>query len=164
MFNLTGKTALVTGATDERFAMAHSNDSGCSGAAITRGKVGESTAKICEVFPYWFCENYKKYADNEDAMPFDQHYLIASIAPRKAYVASAIEDTWADPSHEMLACVAASETYENAGLTGFVCEDRLPETGDRFHEGNIGYHLRAGTHYFGREDWLISMEYFKKHF
>jgi len=159
-----GKTAFLTGATDERFAMAHSNDSGCSGAAITRGKVGESVAKICEVFPYWFCENYKKYADNEDAMPFDQHYLAASIAPRKAYVASAVEDIWADPSHEMLCCVAASEMYEKAGLAGFVCADRLPQIGDSFHEGNIGYHLRAGTHYFSREDWLISIEYFKKHF
>ncbi len=158
-----GKTALVTGATDERFAMAHSNDSGCSGAAITRGKVGESVADICKVFPYWFCENYYKYANNEDAMPFDQHYLIASIAPRKAYVASAVEDTWADPSHEMLTCVAASDAYEKMGLKGFICEDRLPKIGDSFHEGNIGYHLRSGTHYFGREDWLIDMEYVKKH-
>jgi hypothetical protein len=53
----------------------------------------------------------------------------------------------------MLACVAASAAYEERGLEGFVCENRLPEIGDIYHEGNIGYHLRAGLHYFSREDW-----------
>jgi hypothetical protein len=148
-----GKTALLTAATDERFAFAYSNDSGCSGAAITRKKNGETVKDICKVFPYWFCENYKKYVDNEDNMPFDQHYLIASVAPRYAYVASAFEDKWADPDSEMLSCVAASGAYEKQGLVGFVCDNRLPKTGDIYHEGNIGYHLRAGLHYFSREDW-----------
>ena len=148
-----GKTALLCGATDERFAFVHSNDSGCSGAAITRGKVGERVEDITRMFPYWFCENYKKYICRESEMPFDQHYMIASVAPRYAYVASAVEDQWADPDCEMLACVAASEAYEKMGLVGFVCEDRLPKVGDIYHEGTIGYHLRAGLHYFSREDW-----------
>lgn len=157
-----GKTALLCGATDERFTFAHSNDSGCSGAAITRGKVGEKVADITKMFPFWFCENYKKYADKESEMPFDQHYLIASVAPRYAYVASAVEDIWADPASEMLACVAASGAYEKQGLTGFVCEDRLPEVGDIYHEGNIGYHLRAGAHYFSREDWNTLTAFVRK--
>lgn len=157
-----GKTALLCGATDERFAFVHSNDSGCSGAAITRGKVGEKVADITKMFPFWFCENYKKYADKESEMPFDQHYLIASVAPRYAYVASAVEDIWADPASEMLACVAASGAYEKQGLTGFVCEDRLPEVGDIYHEGNIGYHLRAGAHYFSREDWNTLTAFVRK--
>lgn len=157
-----GKTALLCGATDERFTFAHSNDSGCSGAAITKGKVGEKVADITKMFPFWFCENYKKYADKESEMPFDQHYLIASVAPRYAYVASAVEDIWADPASEMLACVAASGAYEKQGLTGFVCEDRLPEVGDIYHEGNIGYHLRAGAHYFSREDWNTLTAFVRK--
>ncbi len=157
-----GKTALLCGATDERFTFAHSNNSGCSGAAITRGKVGEKVADITKMFPFWFCENYKKYADKESEMPFEQHYLIASVAPRYAYVASAIEDSWADPASEMLACVAASGAYEELGMTGFVCEDRLPEVGDIYHEGNIGYHLRAGAHYFSREDWNKLTAFVKK--
>ncbi len=157
-----GKTALLCAATDTRFTCGHSNDSGCSGAAITRNKVGETADDICRVFPYWFCDNYKKYANNEDNMPFDQHWLIASIAPRLAYVASASEDMWADPESEFLGCVAASGAYEALGMTGFVCEDRLPKIGDAFHEGNIGYHLRAGKHYFSREDWNILMRFLER--
>ena len=148
-----GKTALLCGATDERFTFAHSNNSGCSGAAITREKLGERVADITKMFPYWFCEDYKKYVERESEMPFDQHYLIACIAPRYAYVASALEDEWADPASELLSCVAASEAYERCGLTGFACEDRLPKAGDVYHDGSIGYHLRAGKHYFSREDW-----------
>jgi hypothetical protein len=153
-----GKTALLAAATDERFKFAHSNDSGCSGAAITRGKVGEQLSNICKVFPYWFCENYLNYAKNDCTIPFDQHYLIASIAPRYVSIASAIEDTWADPNSEFLACVASSESFEN----GFICEDRLPIVGDIFFEGDIGYQLRDGTHYFSREDWLKLIHFINK--
>lgn len=157
-----GKTALLAGVLDERFSYVISNDSGCSGAAISRGKQGEQIKDICNAFPYWFCENYKKYVDNEYSLPFDQHFLLASIAPRKLYVASAQEDTWADPNSEYLACVAASEVYEKIGLVGFVHPDRLPITGDVFHDGNIGYHLRRGSHYLSREDWLRFMDFFIK--
>lgn len=159
-----GKTALLAGATDTRFSLVYSNNSGCSGAAISRGKGGESVQSICKVFPFWFCEKYQDYANDLSNMPFDQHYLMGSIAPRKIYVASANEDDWADPVHEMLGCVAASEAYEDKGLDGFVYKDRLPKVGDCFHDGNVGYHLRAGVHYLGREDWQIFARFFKKKF
>lgn len=157
-----GKTAMLAAATDERFTFAHSNDSGCSGAAITRGKAGERVASICSHFPFWFCKNYYAYAEREDEMPFDQHFLAACIAPRYFYVASAIEDTWADPDSEMLTCVAVSEAYEKEGRAGFICEDRLPKAGDVYHEGCVGYHLRGGSHYFGREDWQKLMAFINK--
>ena len=150
-----GKTVLLTGALDERFHCAFSNDSGCSGASISRAKHGkaETIRAIYTRFPYWFCENYEKYIDREDEAPFDQHMLLAANVPHKVYVASAAEDLWADPINEYLSCVAASEYFELLGITGFVHPDREPQVGDAFHEGNIGYHLRAGCHYFSREDW-----------
>lgn len=157
-----GKTALLTGALDERFFCAYSNDSGCSGAAISRRKRGESIRRIYDVFPFWFCENYKKYQDHEDDQPFDQHFLVAANAPHRVYVASADEDIWADPEKEYLSCVAASAYYEEQGLAGFVHPDRMPEIGDCFHEGMIGYHLRAGRHYFSREDWQKLLAYLSK--
>lgn len=158
-----GKTALLTAATDTRFATAFSNDSGCGGAAITRGKQGEHIEQMCASFPYWFSENYLQYVKNEENMPFDQHFLFASITPRNIYVASAEQDLWADPESEMLNCFAVSEIYESFGKKGFVCEDRLPKVNDKYHDGCIGYHLRAGKHFFSREDWNYVFEYLRKH-
>lgn len=157
-----GKTALLAAATDERFKYAHSNNSGASGAALSRGKRGESQPVMSKV-SRWFCYDYAKYADDIEKTPFDQHYLLASIAPRFVYVASAYEDTWADPDSEFLSCVAASEEFEKYGKKGIVCDDRLPEIGDEYHEGTIGYHLRSGVHYFAREDWQKLIKFIKKH-
>lgn len=154
-----GKTALLAAAADERFAFAYSNDSGCSGAAITRDKDGERIKNIYGRFPYWFCESYGKYADNEHNMPFDQHYLIASIAPRRVLVGSASEDIWADPVSEQLACIAASPRFEK----GLVCGEFAADVGDEYLEGDIGYHLRKGPHYFGREDWQRLIKFVDLH-
>lgn len=153
-----GKTAMLTAATDERFTHCYSNDSGSSGAAIARGKEGETVEKICARFPYWFCEKFNDYRGREEDMPFDQHYLAACIAPRKLLIGSASEDSWADPVSEMLCCLAASAAFEK----GFVYEDRLPEVGDCFLEGDIGYHLRKGLHCFSRADWHRLMKFVMK--
>lgn len=157
-----GKTALLAGALDERFYCAFSNDSGCSGAALSRNKVGESIAAIVNLFPYWFCDNYQKYANNEEKMPFDQHWLLAANAPHRVYVASAAEDTWADPKSEFLSCVAAGDYYTQQGLRGCVHLGRMCEPGDFYADGNIGYHLRTGTHYHSRQDWRFFIQYLNK--
>ena len=154
-----GKTALLAGATDERFRFVYSNNSGCGGAALSRSKQGETVAKINNRFPYWFCENFKRYADNEGAMDFDQHFLLASIAPRFACVGSATEDAWADPVSEYLNCVAAKEAFGG----DFIHEDRLPQADEMFLEGRLGYHLRTGTHYFARPDWHRLITFIKNH-
>lgn len=156
-----GKTALLAGAQDTRFALAISNDSGCSGAAITRGKQGERVEDICSRLGYWFCKNYEKYRGKEDDMPFDQHFLLAAIAPRKVYVASAAEDLWADPDFEFLSCVMAGDYFEHYGQKGFVYSDRFPAVGEKLHKGNVAYHRRGGTHFLSREDWRLFMEYAK---
>lgn len=158
-----GKTALLAGALDERFAFIISNDSGCSGAALSRGKTGEKIKDICHTFPYWFCENYKKYVDNEESLPFDQHFLLSLAAPRKLYISSANGDAWADPKSEFLSCVAAGEVYEFLGEIGFIYPDRSPLVNESLHSGSIGYHLREGLHYFSRYDWLRFIEYILKY-
>lgn len=154
-----GKATLLAAASDERFPFAYSNNSGCTGAALSRGKQGETVRFICNRFPYWFCENYQKYADNEQSMAFDQHYLVASVAPRRVLVGSASEDAWADPVSEQLCCFAASPAFKK----GFVCPDRRANIGEEFFHGDIGYHLRKGNHYFSREDWQKLIKFVNLH-
>ena len=163
-----GKTALLTAACDTRFSFAYSNNSGCCGDALFRGKAagGETLRDICanDRYFYWFCENLYQYIDNESALPFDQNFLISCIAPRNAYIASAKEDIWADPASQFLCGIAASKTYQALGLKGLVCpSESLPQPGQYFHDGKIGYHIREGLHYFSRQDWLYLMSYLKKH-
>jgi hypothetical protein len=158
-----GKTALVAGAMSERFAYVISNESGCSGDAITRGKRGEHVADITRVFPYWFCNNYAKYAGREDEMPFDQHFLIALSAPRKVIVGAAAEDIWADPVASYLGCVAASPAWKIYGGQGVEIIDRAPQPGDVLHSGEIGYHQRAGEHKLKIEDWKQYISYIRRH-
>lgn len=155
-----GKTALLAGATDHRFRFVHSNCSGCSGASIARNNTGETISDICRVFPYWFCENYKKYVNHEEAMAFDQHFLLSLIAPNYVSVVSATEDDWACPENEQLACFAASPAYESLGMKGFIC-DKKAVTNEIFDEGSIGYFLRKGRHFFSREDWQFMMNFVK---
>lgn len=146
-----GKTALLAGAMDERFKYVISNESGCSGAAITRDKEGERVADITKNFPYWFCGNYRKFCGQEALMPFDQHYLLALTAPRFLYVASAEGDAWAGPGSEWEGCRQASGAWELLGYPGFV------------PGGRIGYHIRKGTHYLSRFDWQKFMAFINAH-
>lgn len=156
-----GKTALVAGALDDRFKFVYSNDSGCSGAALFRDKVGERISDITRVFPYWFCPGFAEWADREDDLPFDQHFLLAMSSDRNVYVASAELDSWADPDAEHRCCVAASPAFELTGK-GFIDEpySSLPVV---FHKGNIGSHIRTGSHFLSREDWNFFIDYMQEH-
>ncbi len=157
-----GKTALWAGAEDPRFAMVVSNDSGCTGAAIARGKQGEHIRDINRGFPHWFNDNYKAFADRENELPLDQHMLAALIAPRLLYIASASEDTWADPSHEFLSGVHAAAVFKLFGLEGLTTAT-MPKAEMPLHEGHIGYHLRTGKHNLTEYDWGCFMDFADRH-
>lgn len=160
-----GKTALWCAAQDERFRFGFSNDSGCAGAALEKIKHegAETTAFITQRFPYWFCENYFRYAEKPEAMPFDQHFLVAAIAPRFVGIGSATKDLWADPVSEQLCCLAASPAWEALGLKGYVGPQTPAKAGEHFGEGHVGYHLRDGIHFLGRGDWLAYMDFMDCH-
>ena len=157
-----GKTALVAGAFDTRFKYSISNDSGCSGAAITRGKTGEHIDFITTYKGEWFCKRYAKYADDESKLPLDQNYLTSLIAPRHLVIGSAEEDSWSDPASEFLAAYMASKAYELYEIRGLVHNDEIPLPKTVLDGGAICYHVRHGEHYFSREDWHVYMNFIKK--
>lgn len=158
-----GKTALWCAAQDPRFSLAISTESGCSGASLHRGNVGETIGDITVEFPYWFCPVYREWAGKEDQMPFDQHALLACVAPRGVFIGSAAEDEWADPRSEFLSAFAAGQAYELLGCKGLVTEDRLPEADEQLMEGKIGYMMRSGVHGMSRTDWRAHMEFRRIH-
>jgi len=147
-----GKAALWASAQDQRFAICVTNNSGNTGAALSRRRFGETIAVINSAFPHWFTPNYKKYNDNENASPVDQHMLIALSAPRLLYATNASKDLWADPAGTYLSMRHAEKVYalygKSAGLPV-----HPPRVNAPIIKAPFGYHNREGVHDMTEYDW-----------
>jgi dienelactone hydrolase len=153
-----GKAALWAGAEDERFALVVSNESGEGGAALSRRQFGETVGEINRAFPHWFAGAYKSYNARVNALPTDQHMLLALVAPRALYVASADEDLWSDPRGEFLSLAYSSPAYALRGDPPIRAEE-MPPLGRPLVRGRRGYHVRAGGHDLTTYDWGRFMDF-----
>ncbi len=172
-----GKTALYTGMLDERFSFVFSNAAGCAGDSIAHGSTGklkehidrhlrqrgENIADIVENFPYWFCKNYFKYIEKNISDDFDQHYLLATIAPRYALVGSCDLDYWADPESQQLCCLAAAEMWQKSGLDGIKDTEDYIKAGECLLDGRVGFFKIHSKHFFSRHSWKRCIEFVEKH-
>ena len=143
-----GKAALWAGASDPRFALVVSNESGEGGAKLYRRNFGES---IRVMNTYWFAPRFKTFASREQDLPVDAHELIALIAPRPVYIAAATEDLWGDPKGQFLAAKAANPVYRLLGTDGLGVADMPPP--DTPVHTTIGFHNRTGIHGITAWDW-----------
>ena len=77
--------------------------------------------------------------------------LIALIAPRPVYVASAETDGWSDQRGEFLGALNASPVYQL--LTGQGLGVQSMPGLDQPSLGRISYHIRTGDHGVENFDW-----------
>jgi hypothetical protein len=153
-----GKTALWAGAEDTRFAMVISNESGCGGAALARRRFGETVGRINTAFPHWFCSNFKKYSNNEDALPVDMHMLLALSAPRALYVDCASDDLWGDPRGSYLSLYNVVPVYNLLGIRSDIPET-MPAVNKQVISGKVAFHIRDGVHNMLLKDWNWFMDF-----
>jgi hypothetical protein len=156
-----GKAALLAGAFDDRFAVVIPLQAGCGGSAPSRGTVGESVTRINTSFPHWFNDTFKTFNDQPDRLPFDQHALVALVAPRPVLFCNATEDTWANPEGQFQVLRAAEPVYRLLGAQGLEAES-MPEEG-RLVGSTLGYAIRPGKHSMTAVDWAFFLDFADKH-
>jgi hypothetical protein len=157
-----GKTALLAGAFDERIALVIPHQAGCGGTAPSRGKTGESVKQINDRFPHWFNATFKEFNDKTDRLPFDQHCLVALVAPRPVLFTNAVDDTWANPAGQFEVLQAADPVYRFLGVEGLEAKS-MPPTG-KLIASRLGYYIRPGKHSMGKADWNVFLDYADRSF
>ena len=152
------KAALLAGAFDERFHAVVPNQTGGGGSPLLKRNWGENAALLLRAFPHWFCKAFEKYRDNEKAMPFDSHLLMACVAPRKLLV-EGFDDPFYDTEGEFLAAKAASPVWTFLGKTGLP-DVAFPAPYDTRAVGaNFGYVRRTEKHGLSAHDWTWIMDF-----
>ncbi len=150
-----GKTALLAAALDDRIALVVPHQSGTGGMALSRENNEETVTRINKVFPHWFCDQFNEFGGHEQKLPFDQHLLIALVAPRPLIETSGLQDTWANFISSWQTIQAASPAYQQYQVTGLK-EQRPFTADDKINSETVGRLLqyRLDTkHVLNKDYW-----------
>ena len=155
-----GKSALLAAAFDQRIDLVIAHQAGTGGTTLTRSYAGESVAQITNAYSYWFSPAYAAYAGHEDAIPVDQHQLIALMAPRPLLIGGAWRDQWSDPEGSFRAAEGANPVYALYGSEGL----RQAGLDDFDPDADIALFMRRGLHGVTAVDWGRFLEFLDAHF
>lgn len=144
-----GKSALLAMALDERIEAGFPHQAGKGGTTLTRARAGETVKEITDSYPHWFDPKYASYAGNEDAIPVDQHQLIAMVAPRPLLLGNGWKDVWSDPNGVFRAALGADPVYRLYGVEGLT-QDGMRDTDRR---GPLDFWIRPTGHSVRPSDW-----------
>jgi hypothetical protein len=158
-YSRLGKTALLAAARDERFAACVPNQTGGGGCPLAKRDWGENVATEMRSFRHWYCPAYKKYEkDPATLLTFDQHLLLASIAPRKLFV-QGYDVQWFDPEGEYLACRAASPAWTFLGKKGLPDVPYPADYSTACMGEDLAFVRRTEGHGYSAHDWTWLMDF-----
>lgn len=158
-----GKTVLVAGARDPRFALIYSSCAGEMGSSLARRDYGETVDDMAANFPWQFAGNFQKYPGHWNDMPVDTHEIIALNAPHPVFVGGGTGDQWSDPRGEFLGEVAAGPVYQLVGKQGLDVTNG-PPIDTPLIKGDLGFHYHTGGHTITLSDWNAFLDFADKYF
>jgi dienelactone hydrolase len=158
-----GKTVLLAGARDPRFALIYSSCAGEMGSSLARRDYGETVDDMAANFPWQFAGNFQKYTGHWNDMPVDTHMLIALNAPHPVFIGGGTQDQWADPRGEFLGAVAAGPVYRLAGRQDLGTTNG-PQIDTPIISGDLGFHYHTGGHTITASDWTAFLDFADKYF
>lgn len=155
-----GKAALLAAARDERFAVCVPNQTGGGGAPLAKRNYGENVNTEIHAFTHWYCRAYDKYApDPAKLLTFDQHMLLACVAPRALLIEGFDTSRWMDTEGEYLACKAAAPVWKFLGK-GTMPDVPYPDNYDLSAIGDsFGYVRRSEDHGISGYDWQWMLDF-----
>jgi len=158
-----GKTALLAGALDQRWAIVFSSCSGAMGASLEKRSWGETIDNVAGSGEYhWMAGNFLKYGGNWSAMPVDAHELIALVAPRPLFITGGTKDQWSDPHGEFLAAAAADTVYRLLGAKGLGTA-AMPAPDEALIAGELAFRNHEGGH-TDAPDWPVFLHFATRYF
>ena len=157
-----GKTVLWSGATDPRYALIYSSQSGEIGAALSRRDFGETVDDMATNYGYQFAGNLQKYIGHWGDMPHEGHLLISLSAPRPVFISGGSGDQWSDPHGMFFATVAAGPVWRLLGKSGLGTTE-MPALDVPVAAGTLAYLNHNGPHVISPLDWKTFLDFADRH-
>jgi len=136
--SFAGKMALYAGALDERIALTIAQENGGGGAPswrVSHDIEAQGTVEDIDDTNYdWFSQQMQQFAGNNVyKLPFDQHELMAMVAPRALLETGNSEQYWLSNGSNYVSARATQRVYNRLGI------------GDRFGFYIDGNHAHCAT-------------------